>query len=423
MSPVAACSKDRAWALRVQPIGGSAFPLLRSVYVAGEQLDAKEVQSFADLVSSGDRVTESVVLEACGRVKADNDAVIIFTSGTSGSPKAVLHVHQSPLLQFGVWHEQLDIRPNERVFSTYPMCWSAGFARLGANFSIGACLVTMKHFDPREAIGLLAKHEVTMITQPGAHLDLRMIEHPTFDLSQLQSVQRVESKVLADAFRLPGGSGRNGYGLTETFTIVSGRPADGSNWNSAPPPNVGRPFPGWSIKIVDPETRAVVARGELGQIAVAGPAIMRGYLGRPSDDLFDSEGYFRTPDLGFIDDDGNLNLSSGIDDLIRSGGMNVSTLEVERELSGFGRVRLVVCIGVPHPSLGQALVACVVPRTSNLIEEDVIAWLRPRLASYKRPRRVVFLLEADFTYTMSRKVRRGHLRDLVVERINAAGGW
>jgi fatty-acyl-CoA synthase len=203
----------------------------------------------------------------------------------------------------------------------------------------------------------------------------------------------------------------------------SGPPTWAVRSPSPPAGHLQRPQPGWTIKIIDQETGETVPRGTAGQIGVKGPSLMRGYIGRPPGDGFDADGFFLTPDLGQMDTGGNLYLLSRLDDLVRSAGVNVSTLEVERELGEFGAVRLAVVLGVPHPTLGSALVACVVPNAEQLTEDDVLSWLRPRLASYKLPRRVLFISADDLSYTTSQKVRRGALRDLATDRINQAGGW
>jgi fatty-acyl-CoA synthase len=380
------------------------------------------VRSLAMLTANAGAVSESEVERRCAAVTADDDAVVLFTSGTSGAPKAVLHTHRAPLLQFDVWRRQLGLREDERIFSTYPFCWSSGFARLGANLLSGGALLTMAHFDPGQALTMMARLRATMVTQPGPHLDLRLVEHPEFDPDRLRSIERVSSKTLARALDLPGPWIQSNYGLTETFTLVTGTgtvPA----YEDPPAGHLQRPQPGWTIKIIDQETGETVPRGTAGQIAVKGPSLMRGYLGRPAGDGFGADGFFLTPDLGQMDTDGNLYLLSRLDDLVRSAGVNVSTLEVERELGEFGAVRLAVVLGVPHPTLGSALVACVVPNAEPLTEDDVLSWLRPRLASYKLPRRVLFISTGDLSYTTSQKVRRGALRDLATDRLEQAGGW
>src|SRR6185312_93336 len=124
-----------------------------------------------------------------------------------------------------------------------------------------------------------------------------------------------------------------------------------------------------------------------------------------------------------LDDEGFVHFASRIDDIVRSAGVNVSTTEVERELNALPRVRMAVAVGLPHPTLGQALVACIVPADPDLDEAQVLAALRPRLSSYKLPRATVFLDESELRFTVSQKVQRAPLRDEAARRIAAEGRW
>ncbi len=107
----------------------------------------------------------------------------MFTSGTSGRPKAVVHAHRAPCLQLLRWAEMEQIEAGDRVFSTYPFCWSSGFVRaLGACLAQGARLVTMAHFEPAGALALMAQEQIDSVITPGlGHLDYRLVEAPEFD--------------------------------------------------------------------------------------------------------------------------------------------------------------------------------------------------------------------------------------------------
>jgi fatty-acyl-CoA synthase len=393
------------------------------VFCVGDAPAAGLIGRWEDLLAAGDAVAEAEVAAARATIAADDDALIMFTSGTSGTPKAVVHGHRAPRLQPSVWAGIQRMRPGERVFSSYPFCWSSGFARsLGATWTVGGTMITLDHFDPGVALGLMARERATMAILPGAgHLDLRLVEHPDFAATDLSCLERPSNPILARALGRGEGFRGAGYGLTETFTLVTASPADGGDGH--PAGNSGRPLPGWTVKVVDPDTGEVLPTGEIGQIKVLGPALMKRYEGRPPGSGFDADGFFVTPDLGFMDDAGFLFFASRIDDIVRSAGVNVSTSELERELALMDGVRLAVAVGIPHPTLGQALVACVVPDHDGLVEADVTAWLRPRIASYKLPRAVLLIEEADLRFTVSQKVQLADLRELAVERVGALGLW
>jgi acyl-CoA synthetase (AMP-forming)/AMP-acid ligase II len=190
-----------------------------------------------------------------------------------------------------------------------------------------------------------------------------------------------------------------------------------------PAGTAGRVLPGWSLAVVDPHSGAVLPRGQVGLVKIKGPAMMTALNGRPLADVADADGYFVTSDLGWLDDDGNFFFSNRIDDLVRSGGVNVSTGELERVLAGHDGVKHAIALGVPHPRLGQALVACIVRDDPDLGSDEVVAWLRPRMASYKLPRAVLFFDESELTFTVSEKVERTALRAAVVDRIDSLALW
>jgi acyl-coenzyme A synthetase/AMP-(fatty) acid ligase len=398
---------------------GDALAALTRLVCAGAGPDG--VERWDDLLAAGAAVDEAAVTRSRAAAGADGEAIILFTSGTSGVPKAVVHGHVAPRLQPTVWARMQMIRPDERIFSSYPFCWSSGFARsLMACLSVGACLVTVDHFDPAVVLALLEAERVTMaVTPPAGHLDLRLAEHPDFATRDLSALVRPANPTLAEPLGVALWRS-TGYGLTETFTLVTASPADHSD--DEPPGSSGQVLPGWTIKVTDPDTGQVVPRGTVGQFRVKGPALMRGYHGRPGSP-FDAEGFFVTPDVGSLDDHGFLWFSSRIDDIVRSAGVNVSTTELERELVADERVRLAVVVGLPHPTLGQALVACIVKEDDGLTADEVVAGLRPKVASYKIPRAVLFFADADISYTMSQKVQLADLREKAARRVADLGLW
>ena len=216
------------------------------------------------------------------------------------------------------------------------------------------------------------------------------------------------------------------YGNTETFTISSIFPSGtdpaligGSH---------GTPQPGMTFKVVDPLTGAVVPMGEKGEIAVKGPTLMLGYLGIPLDETLDDEGFLRTGDGGWVDHapEGpgagtpRLFWQGRLNDIIKTGGANVSPLEVDACLRECPGIKLVQTVGVPHDTLGELVVACVVPCEGGaLSEDDVRRFARQTLASYKVPRRVLFFAEDDLKTTGSAKIKTADLRVLVGKRLEA----
>jgi acyl-CoA synthetase (AMP-forming)/AMP-acid ligase II len=206
------------------------------------------------------------------------------------------------------------------------------------------------------------------------------------------------------------------YGNTETFTISTCFPAN-------TPPDVhagssGEALPGVTVKIVDPGTGIVVPRGERGEICVKGPTLMLGYIGTPLDETLDAEGFFGTGDGGYLDDAGRLFWEGRLTDIIKTGGANVSPREVDEAIAGYPGVKVTHTIGVPHETLGEMVVACVVPHDGARLEAgELSTFLRARLASYKVPRQVLFFREEEITLTGSAKIKSSDLRELAAKRL------
>ena len=148
---------------------------------------------------------------------------------------------------------------------------------------------------------------------------------------------------------------------------------------------------------------------------------MSGYLGKAPEDCFDREGYFCTGDGGYVDAVGRLYWEGRLTEIIKTGGANVSPLEIDAVLANTPGVRRAQTVGVPHDTLGEMVVSCVVAQEGAALEEDgVRAYLKEQLASYKVPRKVLFLREEEFPVTANGKVKSGELRQLAGLRLGIA---
>ena len=135
------------------------------------------------------------------------------------------------------------------------------------------------------------------------------------------------------------------------------------------------------------------------------------------------DGYFRTPDCAFAGEDDCLYFSGRLDDIVRVGGANVSTSEVEELLSKHPGVRTAIAFGIPHPLLGNAMVACVVPAAEGLGPEELREWLQPQLASYKLPKLIMSVPDSEVRFTVTQKVHRPSLREFALRQIETRGLW
>jgi acyl-CoA synthetase (AMP-forming)/AMP-acid ligase II len=404
----------------------TACPFLRRVVCLGED-DAGDrsgpFEGWDDFLAVGDAITAEL-LDACtDAVDPSDDAVIIYTSGTTARPKGALHAHRAAAIQAWRFAQQLCLDPSVRTWSAFPFFWTAGYVMImGGTLAAGGTLVLQEHFEPGEALRLI---ETERVTSPHAwpHQLAQLEDHPDWPTRDLSSLRQVESfssfgrhkTVQVEDVWSP----RAAYGLTETCTIVTSFPCDTPR--EMREGNSGPVLPGNHLRIVDPETGEHLDVGETGQIAAKGPTLMKGYVKVAPDECFDVDGFFHTGDAGYFDDTGLLHWTGRTSDLIKTGGANVSPVEIETALLYEPRLKAAVAVGVPDDLMGELVVVCAVRHEgADVTEADVQSFLRGRLASYKIPRRVLFVSEADLTFTGSAKVRTDALRALARERLSSS---
>ena len=397
------------------------FPFLRRLAALGEPVLEGAMESWDAFLADGRSEPRELVEATAAAVTPSDPAVLFFSSGSTSRPKGILSAHRGVAVQMWRCRRMYGFGPQDRVrcWTANGLFWSGNFAMaLGATLAAGGALVLQPTFDAAEALELMQAERVNFPfawphqwaqlegASPWAEVDLSSMRFVDFD-TPIAGHPTVSAKWFE-----PG----HAYGNTETFTITTSFPAN-------TPPEVhggssGEALPGVTVKIVDPLTGAVVPRREHGEICVKGPTLMLGYLGTPLDETLDAEGFLRTGDGGYLDDVGRLYWEGRLTDIIKTGGANVSPLEVDEALAGFPGVKVAQTVGVPHETLGEVVVACIVPHEgAGLQAEAVRAFLRERLASYKVPRHVLFFREDEIALTGNAKIKAGDLRQLAAERM------
>ncbi|MFV8817588.1 class I adenylate-forming enzyme family protein [Haliea sp. E17] len=390
------------------------LPFLRRVVCIDATEGAPGIQSWADFRAAGASISDALLDAADDCVSPADDALIFFSSGSTAQPKAIRQSQRAASLQCWRCGKMFDLDTESRVWNANGFFFSGNFAMAFGTLARGGCMVLLRYFDPDRALELIEQERVTCVLA-WPHQEARLKECPDWEARDFSSVKRM---VADSAFHdhptvTSQWKGMNGYGSTETFTFVAA--VSGEDYNET---NQGTVWPGNTIRIVDPETGETLPIGETGEIVVKGPTLMLGYLKSVSEDCFDREGFFHTADAGYFSESGHLYWKGRLSDMIKTGGANVSPAEINEILNQHPAVQYCHTVGVPDPTFGELVVACVLLREGAEVEvSDIQSFARERLASYKVPRKVLFFDESEMPLTGSNKVKLADLRTLAANRL------
>ena len=375
---------------------------------------------FEDLLSSG----EGRDVPSPEGIGDDSDLAILYTSGTMGKPKGVRLSHRNLVETAVRTGEALEIRPTDRALVPVPLFTIFGFSVVVGTIAAGATAVLQERFDPAEAIELVEREEVTVIHGVPTYYHLLMRE-PAFDPTRFRHLRTgvvAGGPVSDDLVRRIRRwcDVQVAYGLTETGpTVTITRFDDAAERRLT---TVGRPLPGVEVKAVDFVTGALHGPEAVGELAVRGPNVMRGYARMPAETArsFTPEGFFLTGDLGIIDEEGYVRIVGRSKETIVRGGYQIYPREVEDQLRAHPAVDDVCVIGVPHEIMGELVCACIVPVEGAVVTgEEVKTFARDTMADYKIPDLVRFF--DSFPMTGSGKVKRRELERVVALDQTAMG--
>jgi len=403
-------------------LASTRFPFLRHIASTGG--GSGMIEEWEDFLSRGASVSDALVEAAAETVTPADPGALFFSSGTTSKPKGILSAHRGVALQLWRWKRFYATAEDTRAWSANGFFWSGNFGMaIGGALSAGGSLVLQSTFNPEEALALMEREKATMaIAWPHQWEQLEAAANwNRVDLSSLKYVSPKTPMGRHPTVKTDWQEPMAAYGNTETFTISaifpSGTPEEriaGSH---------GEPQPGMIFKIVEPLTGEILPMGERGEIAVKGPTLMLGYIGVPLDETLDDQGFFRTGDGGYVDETGRLFWEGRLNDIIKTGGANVSPVEIDTILLQCPGVKAVKTVGVPHDTLGELVVACIVPHAGATLEEEgVRGFAKQQLASYKVPRRVLFFREDELELTGTAKIKSAGVKALAIERLQAETG-
>jgi len=421
-------------------LSATRLPALRELIVLGQPALAA-ARGFDEVLALGRNLDSAVVHAASTRVQPTDVLYVLYTSGSTARPKGVTLTHAGCLENGFNIGERQHLTRADRLWLAVPLFWSFAAANaLMALITHGGTVVLQERFDPEEAVRLIAAERCT-VYYGMSHMAQAMLETPAWGRAAPRSLRTGLTIGTPEemALTMHGLGVReicNVYGATETYgnaTVTDAHDPEALRLHSQ-----GKPLPGMQLRIVHPETRAVLPPGEIGEILVAG-YVAPGYYRDPENNAraFDIEGYFLTGDLGMLDAEERLHFRGRLKDLIKSGGINISPLEVEAYLMTYPKVQYAAVVGLPDTTKGEVPVVALQLREgeggalscapsadavagNTATAEEIRGFCRDHIASYKIPVHVVFLHPDEFPRTSTGKVQKTELREIIAARLQSS---
>ncbi|GHE58333.1 fatty acid--CoA ligase family protein [Streptomyces vinaceus] len=377
------------------------LPHLEQVVVLAEDAP-QEFRTWKDFLAGGDGTGADAVRERAESIRPEAPSDIIFTSGTTGSPKGAVISHAQSLRCYDVWSELAGLREGDRYLIVNPFFHTFGYkAGIIACLMRGATMVPQPVFNVDTVLANIAAERISVLPGPPT-LHQSLLDHPQRDHHDLSALRLVVTGAavvpLQLVERLRGelhiATVLTAYGLSEASGIVTmcrrGDPAEVIAATS------GRPIPDTEVRVVADRQGTERPVGTAGEVWVRGHHVMRGYFEDPAEtaEAITPDGWLRTGDVGVLDAEGNLRITDRIKDMFIVGGFNAYPAEIEQLLGLHPDVADVAVVGISDPRLGEVGKAYAVRRPgSTLTSDDLIAWSRREMANYKVPREVEFVTE------------------------------
>ena len=401
------------------PLTSTTAPWLRRVFFSGPTPAGRDPGWSVNALDALAEEVDDARLEAIeNRVTPADRFVIIHTSGSTSTPKGVIHTQGGLIRHVANINDVRGLTGDDTLFSSAPWFWVAGFAfsMLGSMLA-GARNVFSNSLSNSEFLDVLEQERVTYVCGYAASV-ARLGDDPSYAGRDFSCITRGNLYPIMPLHMRPKDPAlrHDIYGMTEAGSALT-MSGDYGDLPEHRRGAAGQFLPGYEYKIMDPETKDERPTGEVGELWIRGPFLMEGYYGRLRSQVFEPDGWWRSGDLGKVDPEGFFYLTGRLGDMIKTAGANVAPKEVEqvlRDLSG----RDNIVVGVPDPKRGQAVVGVVIAETDEGFDEVALREeAARRLSSYKVPRRILRLALAEIPTVSSGKMDLAALKKLVASRI------
>ncbi len=393
------------------------FSCLKKVLIIGAPLEGAE--SFHPFIEKPRRELNAVLDKRASEIQEADDALLLYTSGSTGKPKGVIHTHRSIVENIRVEVGKFYFDEYSRVILHFPINHVAADVEIGFGaIMAGGCVVCMDKFDPVETLKAIEIEKITHIGQVPV-MFLLEFKQPEFWKCDFSSVRafvwagaaapKIMIDLLAPICAKTGAMLITGYGSTEVCGFITyTEKTDNAETLLKTAGTIAPPF---ELKIVDKQ-RHELPDGKIGEIAVRGPFLMKGYYDKPEETskVLDTDGWYYTSDLAFRDDRGYIRITGRISEMFKTGGENVYPREVEEVIESHAAVLFAAVIGVPDEIYQEVGWAFVMPKPGQSVAEDDLRGLcKSSLANFKVPKK--FYIRPMLPLLASGKVNKMALKD------------
>lgn len=403
---------------KLEPLAQS-MPLMRHILHVGTR-PYRDSIPFGEVFARGHSVGD-VTIDAAGAAIDPNDvAYLLYTSGSTSTPKGVQLQHYALIENMWNIGERMHVTEHDRLWLAVSLFWGLGCENALFNLMThGGCVVLQESFEAGEALRIIAEERCT-IFYGMPNMVQAMAEHPDraiYDISCMkrggtlgtpEQLQRIVDLGVTNFSTI--------YGLTESYGNCTVAGADDPfDLKCA---TVGKPLPGVDLRIVDVDTGKEQPRNTVGEIRLKGYVTIGYYKDEDKNrEAFDANGYFRTGDLGFLDEDDNLYFRGRLKEMIKTGGINVAPVEVEESLLRHPAVKLAFVTGVPDDRRDEVIAAVIVRQDGKTVDQSALAdHCRRELASYKVPRLMIFVDERELPLTTTGKLQKNRLANFFMHK-------
>lgn len=399
-------------------------PMLRRLVLnGGKKANGFIDQAAFDAAAAG--TDEELVHEARLSVRLRDTCMVLYTSGTSANPKGCLLSNEAICREVSnLARNRWAFTDNERVWSPMPLFHIAAMLAMLGAVEVGGTFIGQPHFDAGESLRQIEAEKATMLFLPFVTFHQAMIAHPDWDGADMSSVRLMNScfsqmpKAIGDAYRakMPQALQVGTFGMSEASGIVST-----GGYDMDPElgfKTLGYPMKGVSVRIVDVETGKEAATGERGEVWIRGYNMLDGYHRDPvkTAEAIDKDGWYHSGDIGSVDANGHLQFHGRFKDMLKVGGENVAAAEVESVLDTHEAVELTQVIGIPDERLAEVPAAFVkLANGAHPAEEELIAFAKERIASFKVPRHIRFVEEWPMSAS---KIQKFKLRQQLMAELD-----